>query len=92
MWLQNFSKFRAFDEFSNVLLSRNPGRENDKERIIAYNIGLGLHDILFACKIYERLNKAQFPFLCKKKKLLNSGYNNGKSNYKFCMGIYTEVW
>ena len=64
---KNFSKFRAFDEFSNVLLSRNPGRENDKERIIAYNIGLGLHDILFACKIYERLNKAQFPFFMQEK-------------------------
>ena len=64
---KNFSKFRAFDEFSNVLLNRNPGRENDKERIIAYNIGLGLHDILFACKIYERLNKAQFPFFMQEK-------------------------
>lgn len=64
---KNFSKFRAFDEFSNVLLNRNPGRENDKERIIVYNIGLGLHDILFACKIYERLNKAQFPFFMQEK-------------------------
>ncbi|HBG2628015.1 TPA: ornithine cyclodeaminase, partial [Clostridioides difficile] len=26
---------------------------NDDERIISYNIGLSIHDILFANKIYE---------------------------------------
>lgn len=52
---KNFNKFREFDEFSNVLLGNNVGRVNDRERIITYNIGLGLHDILYAHKIYERL-------------------------------------
>lgn len=55
---RNFKKFRAFDEFSRVLLGVNPGRENDQERIISYNIGLGLHDIVFAQKIYNKLNSS----------------------------------
>ena len=50
-----FSKFKKFDELSNVLLAKNPGRENDKERIIAYNIGIALHDIFFANHLYEML-------------------------------------
>lgn len=48
-----FSKFRKFDELSHVLLGQNPGRESDKERILAYNIGLGLHDALYAYRIYN---------------------------------------
>lgn len=48
-----FSQFKAFNELSEVLLGKAAGRENDKQRIIAYNIGLGLHDVLFASKIYE---------------------------------------
>lgn len=55
---ENFSRFQEFDEFSNVLLGNNIGRTNDKERIIAYNIGLGLHDIVYAYKIYEKLRNA----------------------------------
>lgn len=50
-----FSSFRKFDELSNVLLGNNPGRENDQERILSYNIGLGLHDAFFAEKIYEMI-------------------------------------
>lgn len=50
-----FSQFKAFNELSEVLLEKVHGRENDKQRILAYNIGLGLHDVLFATKIYERL-------------------------------------
>lgn len=46
-----FDKFKKFDELSNVLLGNNQGRENDEERILAYNIGLGLHDAWFAYKI-----------------------------------------
>lgn len=50
-----FDRFRAFNELSEVLLGRVPARLNDRERILAYNIGLGLHDVYFANKIYERL-------------------------------------
>ncbi len=31
------------------------GRENDKERILAYNIGVAMHDINFATHIYQLL-------------------------------------
>ena len=51
-----FKQFRQFDEFSRVLLGDNPGRENDRERILSYNIGLGLHDVLFASKLYDMMD------------------------------------
>lgn len=50
-----FSHFKEFNELSEVLLGKVTGRDNDEQRIIAYNIGLGLHDVLFASNIYERL-------------------------------------
>lgn len=50
-----FSQFKKYDEFSQVLLGNNPGRENDSERIICYNIGLGLHDAVFASHIYDMM-------------------------------------
>lgn len=50
-----FDKFKKYDEFVNVLSGNNPGRENDKERILAYNVGISLHDIFFASKIYNLL-------------------------------------
>lgn len=46
-----FNEFPYFDEISNVLSGKNPGRQSDSERILAYNIGLGLHDVWFAHKI-----------------------------------------
>ncbi len=48
-----FSQFRQYDEFHHVLQGKNAGRTNDTERVLCYNYGLGLHDILFAYKIYE---------------------------------------
>jgi len=50
-----FDRFRSFAEISEVLSGEKPGRENEGERILSYNIGLGLHDILFASKIYDRI-------------------------------------
>lgn len=50
-----FDRFRQFDELTNVLLGNNPGRESDEERILCYNIGLGLHDALFASRIYDMM-------------------------------------
>ena len=52
---KNFDKFRNFAEVSDVVNGKKPGRENDKERILAYNIGISLHDINFAAHIYELL-------------------------------------
>lgn len=50
-----FHQFKSFNEVCDVVNGNCPGRENDQERIIAYNIGIALHDIVFAKKILEKL-------------------------------------
>lgn len=50
-----FDKFQYFDEIDIVLSGIRSGRTNDKERILSYNIGIALHDIVCAYNIYERL-------------------------------------
>lgn len=56
-----FKEFPSFNEFSEVLLGKVPGRQSDSQRIIAYNIGLGLHDVLFAAKIEQLMNQQITP-------------------------------
>lgn len=48
-----FNQFKKFAEVSDVLNGTVEGRQNDSERILAYNIGLSMHDIYFAEKIYQ---------------------------------------
>lgn len=50
-----FSQFKHFNELADVLRGIAPGRESDEERILCYNIGLGLHDALYASKIYDMI-------------------------------------
>ena len=50
-----FNQFKAFNELSEVLLGKVEGRKSDSERILAYNVGLGLHDVLYASKIYTKI-------------------------------------
>ena len=50
-----FNQFRQFAELQDVIEGKKPGRDSDDDRILSYNIGLGLHDVLFASKIYEIL-------------------------------------
>lgn len=50
-----FDKFKRFAELQDVLGNITKGRENDKERILSYNIGLAIHDVLYASKIYEKM-------------------------------------
>ena len=52
-----FSQFRQYDELHHVLLGQNPGRESQDERILCYNYGLALHDIVFASKIYDMIGE-----------------------------------
>lgn len=55
-----FDKFRSFAEVSDVVNGTKPGRESDEERILVYNIGIALHDIYFAGKIYNKIgNRAK---------------------------------
>ena len=49
---KNFGKFRFFAEVADVVNGKAPGRERETERILAYNIGLSIHDIYLAEKIY----------------------------------------
>ena len=46
-----FNQFRRYAEFCDVLDGTAVGRENDRERILSYNIGIGLHDVVFASHI-----------------------------------------
>lgn len=50
-----FNQFRKFGEIGDVLADRIEGRTDDTERILSYNIGLGLHDVLFAHNIINIL-------------------------------------
>lgn len=56
-----FSQFRKFGEISDVIANNIAGRESDRERILSYNIGLGLHDVYFADKILKLLDAAPSP-------------------------------
>lgn len=48
-----FNQFKYFGEIQDVIDGIIEGRKNDQERILSYNIGLGLHDVVFASKIYD---------------------------------------
>ena len=50
-----FSQFKEFHQIEEVLKGEVAGRESDSERILSYNIGLGLHDVLYASRIYDML-------------------------------------
>lgn len=50
---KNFDRFRQFNEVCDVVNGIKPGRENDAERILVYNIGVSIHDINYASNIYK---------------------------------------
>lgn len=52
-----FSKFKYFGELGDVISGNNTGRYNDMERIISYNIGLGIHDAIFGYHIYNLIKQ-----------------------------------
>lgn len=51
-----FDQFKKFGELGDVLRGLTPGRAYDDERILSYNIGIGIHDIYFAYKIIQIIN------------------------------------
>lgn len=53
-----FSQYRYFAEMTDVVNGNAAGRANDRERILAYNIGVCTHDIYFARKIYAMLESS----------------------------------
>ena len=56
-----FPQYHDYNEIGEVLAGRDPGRKSENQRIIDYNYGLGLHDVLFASKIYEMVAKQGLP-------------------------------
>lgn len=52
-----YSQFKYFNEIGKVLLGEVIGRESVGERILSYNIGLGLHDVYYAHRICNLLSK-----------------------------------
>ena len=36
---------------------RSVGRKNDKERTLAYNVGVSIHDIKYAAHIYQMISE-----------------------------------
>lgn len=54
-----FSQFKDYNEIGEVLAGRDKGRTSNQQRIIDYNYGLGLHDVVFASKIYEMVSNRQ---------------------------------
>ena len=52
-----FSQFKDYNEIGEVLTGSDPGRRSDEQRIINYNYGLALHDVVYAAKIYEHLKE-----------------------------------
>lgn len=61
---KNFSKFRYYAEVSDVVNGKSVGRENNKERILAYNIGVSIHDINYAAHIYQMFETNPEIFKC----------------------------
>lgn len=56
-----FPQYRDYNEIGEVLAGRDPGRKFQEQRIIDYNYGLALHDVLFASKIYKLLKDTNCP-------------------------------
>ena len=66
-----FDRFRQYDEIHHVLQGKNSGRTSDDERILSYNYGIALHDIVFASRIYEKAKTsgASFEYIKHDKKI-----------------------
>ena len=56
-----FKQFKEYNEIGEVLAGKDPGRTSDSQRILSYNYGLGLHDVVYASKIYEMTKDMNGP-------------------------------
>lgn len=52
-----FNQYKFVAEITDILNGKIHGRQDDRERILAYNIGISIHDIYFAMQIYKRFNR-----------------------------------
>lgn len=51
-----FDRFKKIEELDRVLKGETEGRTDDNERILSYNIGLGLHDAVYAYHIAHMIS------------------------------------
>lgn len=56
-----FPQYMDYNEIGEVLAGRDPGRKSQEQRIIDYNYGLALHDVVYASKIYELVAGKDVP-------------------------------
>lgn len=56
-----FPQYKDYNEIGEVLAGRDPGRKSQEQRIIDYNYGLALHDVVYASKIYELVDDMDVP-------------------------------
>lgn len=57
-----FDKFKYFAELPDVITRKNKGRVTNDERIISYNLGLVIHDLVFAKYIIDNSNSIGTDF------------------------------
>ena len=50
-----YNEFKQVTELTDILTGKMPGRVSNNERIMAYCIGIAIHDMYFSNKIYEAL-------------------------------------
>ncbi|MBO4848207.1 MAG: ornithine cyclodeaminase [Clostridia bacterium] len=74
---KNFAKFKYFAEVSDVICGKANGRTSNKERILAYNIGISLHDVYFAAEIFNMLKNRRDVF----ESLLDLEFNEPKAKF-----------
>lgn len=53
-----FSQFKNLTELGDILRGDKKGRTSEEERIVDYNIGLGLHDAYICSKIYDAVKSS----------------------------------
>lgn len=58
-----FPQYKDYNEIGEVLAGRDPGRKSQEQRLIDYNYGLALHDVVYASKIYELVADKDVPSL-----------------------------
>ena len=56
-----YNQYNDYNEIGEVLAGRDPGRKSDTQRIIDYNYGLGLHDVVYAAKLFEMIEFHLLP-------------------------------
>jgi ornithine cyclodeaminase/alanine dehydrogenase len=54
-----FDRFKRFAEMTDMVNGVVPGRESDDERILAYNIGVSIHDVNFAARIFSMVSQRE---------------------------------